>query len=62
MMMPAITAPQMPIRPKATKYCIISWPEANPAPTMSPTTAMAMAAERFNMVALILVSCAGDGG
>ena len=36
-----ITAPQRPLIPKATKYCITSCPEANPAPMMMPTNASA---------------------
>ena len=36
-----ITAPQRPLTPKATKYCITSCPDAKPAPTMMPTNARA---------------------
>ena len=36
-----IATPHMPLRPKPTKYCMISCPEAKPAPTMTPTKARA---------------------
>src|SRR5690606_15726910 len=44
----AITAPITPRMPKATKNCSISWPEANPAPTIRPMKAMPIPTARLS--------------
>ena len=41
--------PHRPQLPKATKYCMASWPEAKPAPTTTPINAMEIPIARFNM-------------
>ena len=39
---PATTQPIRPWTPKLVKNCGISWPEAKPAPTITPTKAPAI--------------------
>ena len=54
--------PHRPHSPKATKYCMASWPEAKPAPTTTPINAMEIPIARLIMRGeTLLLTLAGPG-